>query len=201
MRQVVFPLCLGAMLWLGPAWAADDGPEGRDSWISLEQFLHQKTGKSGAAAQAGALLPSLLPPALDAAPQPEEEDEPFVQPVTFANLPPLFERPKAAPPPAAPPLKKTPPAQARTFTAEVAPPAPEKPADAACAAPAVSAMSKRAKALAGDSATLMALQQAVKDLKLDAQMDFLLTPDKASAPMAQTAGAPGGAPSGAGIKR
>lgn len=147
------------------------------NWQTLEQFLQQPDVSAAPVPSAPdkptstALLPSLGP---------ERRAAPLlapviIKPVEFAALPPLFERAKPVLPQAdkkLQPDKKILPQLVATVEKPLPPANTE-----ACAPP---EMTKRAKNYARDSATLEALQQAVKDLKLDERLDFM-QPAKASA--------------------
>lgn len=168
----VVTLCLAAAVARAEERAAIIAAPG--SWQTLEQFLQQPAIPVPSAKDkpTGPLLPSLGPEraaALQLAPV-------MIKPVEFAALPPLFERPKPKPPLAdqtLPSGKKVLPQLVATVEK------PQPPAKTeACAPP---EMTKRAKNYASDSATLEALQQAVKELKLDERLDFM-QPPQTSAP-------------------
>ncbi len=172
-------LLCGALSSVAPTAAAEAAAAPMTStghWQSLEQFLQQADDRLpvGEDAARGPLLPSLGSP---------QSVTPVlapltIKPVEFAALPPLFERPKPAPPMPAK-LLSTDKKVLPQLVASVEKPVPPA-KDAACAPP---EMSKRAKNFASDSATLEALQQAVKELRLDERLDFM-PPAKISAPTA-----------------
>lgn len=171
-------LLCGALSSVAPTAAAEAAAAPMTStghWQSLEQFLQADDRLPvGDDAAHGLLLPSLgsqqsVTPVL--APV-------TIKPVEFAALPPLFERPKPAPPMPAKPLSTDKKVLPQLVASVEKPVPPAK--DVACAPP---EMSKRAKNFASDSATLEALQQAVKELRLDERLDFM-PPAKISAPTA-----------------
>jgi len=140
---------------------ADDG----GSWVSLDQYL--KTSPAVPTAPVGKSATKLLPSLTGQ----EEKEAPVFVPlprlvVDFAGLPPLFERPKPSP------LVADKPAPRRA-AAVVVPPIESKPSDACSNDPEAV---KRAQAMAKDRETLAALQQAVKELKVQDKVDFMLPP-------------------------
>ncbi len=147
------------------------------NWLTLDQFLQQPNIE---AASAQGKPPAQLLPSLGS----ERAVAPLlvpvvVKPVEFAALPPLFERVKPVPPQDAKKLsavKKILPQLVATVEK------PQVPSKAeACAPP---ELTKRAKNYASDSVTLEALQQAVKELKLDERLDFMQSPKTSMPPIA-----------------
>lgn len=146
------------------------------NWQTLEQFLQQPVTQTAPVVvemPAGPLLPSLGA---------EHTTAPILtpvemKPVEFAALPPLFERPKPTPPLAAKKLASEKKVLPQLLATVEKPQAPAK--TEACAPP---EMTKRAKNYASDSATLEALQQAVKELKLDERLDFMQPPKTSTPP-------------------
>lgn len=182
MRQpslfAILAFCMAPVTAMAEEGAAASSPIA--NWQTLEQFLQQPATPPVAQTEpvpdkpAGALLPSLgseRPPTPLLAPV-------AIKPVEFAALPPLFERPKPTPPMTAKkltPEKKVLPQLVATIEKPQAPAKTE-----ACAPP---EMTKRAKNYASDSATLEALQQAVKELKLDERLDFMQPPKTSTPPL------------------
>lgn len=92
--------------------------------------------------------------------------------VNFAAMPPMFERRRRTPPKELPKTKSV----VATIPADAAPPIqPAKP-PASCESPALPSKvsTKQAAALADDRATLNALRQAVQDLQLEKDLDFMM---------------------------
>lgn len=180
-RALLFLLC-GALSGVAQTAGAEEAAASvttAGNWQPLEQFLQQGDVAAAPPPVEKSVPGALLLPSLGA----ERGAAPVLapvalKPVEFAALPPLFERPKPAPPLPA----KTPRVDKKVLPQLVA--SVEKPVppakDPACAPP---EMTKQAKNYASDSATLEALQQAVKELRLDERLDFM-TPAKISAPTA-----------------
>lgn len=196
------------ILWLcispQPSWAAVDSAEPIKSggdWITLDEFINNQNmypepTPAAAAPPAASILPSLTKEKGASALANAAPAVKIPPPVDFAAIPPVFERPKAAP--AVAPAKPK-PVLAKLNLA----PRPDimvSPGKDTLAAPGITAptaactvpeQSKRTKALASDRATLVALQQAVKDLQLNDAVDFMMPPKtEQNAPSGKTASAP-----------
>lgn len=196
------------VLWLcmspQPSWSAEvstDTAKSGGDWITLDEFINNQNmypapTPATAAPPAAIILPSLTNEKSASALATTAPAVKIPPPVDFAAIPPVFERPKAAP--AVVPVKPK-PVLAKLNLA----PRPDimvSPGKDTLAAPGITAptasctvpeQSKRTKALASDRATLVALQQAVKDLQLNDSVDFMMPPKtEQNAPTGKTELAP-----------
>jgi hypothetical protein len=159
-----------------PTTAISDG-----HWIKLETYMHdpqnlprQNSAQINVPTSTAAALPSLGGDIIFT--EPQDLTPMATHTVTFAAMPPMYEQrhsislitPLAAKTASAPPIPSI---------AAVTPPT--QPPPVLCPDPKPSA--KQAATLADDRATLNALRQAVQDLRLEKDLDFLM-PQNATSP-------------------
>lgn len=154
-------------------------------WVKIETFLRDPKNHSApnitadSAPQETFTLPSLGHAEIFSSPR--DLTPAATHSVNFSAMPAMFERRRAAPPAVTKP-------KATSVPAAVTPPIkPTPPATAANCVKPPAAQSKQDAALADDRATLNALRQAVQDLRLEKDLDFMM-PQKAG--VSQSTAAP-----------
>lgn len=149
-------------------------------WVKLETYLHdpqnfpaQTSDPTIDAPSTSATLPSLGSSIIFT--EPRDLTPTATHTVTFAAMPPMYEQ-RHSSPLIVPPTAKAASAPPIPTVAAVTPPI--HPPPVLCPDPKPSA--KQAAALADDRATLNALRQAVQDLRLEKDLDFLMPQNTAS---------------------
>lgn len=152
-------------------------------WVKIETFLRDPKNHSGQdmatdpTTREAFALPSLGHAEIFS--DPRDLTPAATHNVNFSAMPPMFERRRAMP------LAVTKP-KAAPAPAEVTPPIkPVPPAAENCTNPATQSKAAAA-ALADDRATLNALRQAVQDLRLEKDLDFIM-PQKTGTPQSTPA--------------
>lgn len=182
--QRVFIICLAVM----PCrlLAADNAPPlptttiSNGHWIKLETYMHdpqnlptQNSAQITPPISTAATLPSLGGSVIYT--EPRDLTPTATHTVTFAAMPPMYEQRHSISLITLPAAKT---ASAPPIPSIVAVTPPLQPPPVLCPDPKPSA--KQAAALADDRATLNALRQAVQDLRLEKDLDFLMPQNAAS---------------------